>query len=196
MSKKNCSKNLNNPDKLYKLKMLMHVCCANCAIHPLNILKDKFDITMYFYNPNIHPEEEYQKRLSNAEKVSRITKIPLITGNYIHDLKKWFKLTEKLKDLPEGQERCNKCFKIRLEKTALFAKKNGFDIFTTTLTISPHKNQQTINAIGNEISQKFDISFFIADFKKQDGFKKTMQLAKELKIYRQNYCGCLYSIRK
>lgn len=187
---------LNSKNKnLTKLKMLLHTCCANCVLYPIDILKEKFDITIFFYNPNIYPKEEYIKRLLEVEKVSKIKNISLITGNYEHDLMKWLKLTEKLKKEPEGGKRCGECFKLRLEETAFFAVKNGFNVFTTTLTVSPHKNQNVINSIGNEISQKTGIVFFTADFKKQDGFKKTMELSKNLNIYRQNYCGCIYSIR-
>jgi len=185
-----------NTAQTFKKKLLLHVCCANCVLHPINILKEKFDITMFYYNPNIHPEQEYLKRLADVEKVSGFKKIPLITGDYKNDLEKWFKITENLKEEPEGGRRCIECFKIRLEKTASYAVKNGFDIFTTTLSISPHKNQKVINELGSEICKKTGIPFFCTDFKKQDGFKKTMKLSKELNIYRQNYCGCIYSIRK
>ncbi|MBM3713882.1 MAG: epoxyqueuosine reductase QueH [Actinobacteria bacterium] len=180
----------------FKKKLLLHVCCANCVLHPINILIEKFDITMFYYNPNIHPGEEYLKRFADVEKVSELKKIPLITGDYKNDLEKWFEITENLKDEPEGGRRCVECFRIRLEKTASYAVKNGFDIFTTTLSISPHKNQNIINELGIKICKETGISFFCADFKKQDGFKKTIQLSKELNIYRQNYCGCIYSIKK
>ncbi|MBM3707194.1 MAG: epoxyqueuosine reductase QueH [Actinobacteria bacterium] len=180
----------------FKKKLLLHVCCANCVLHPINILIEKFDITMFYCNPNIHPEEEYLKRLADVEKVSHIKKIPLIKGDYKNELEKWFEITENLKEEPEGGRRCVECFRIRLEKTASYAVKNGFDIFTTTLSISPHKNQNIINELGRKISKETGISFFCADFKKLDGFKKTIQLSKELDMYRQNYCGCIYSKKK
>jgi len=180
----------------FKKKLLLHVCCANCVLHPINILIEKFDVTMFYYNPNIHPEKEYLKRLADVEKVSELKKIPLIKEDYKSDLEKWFEITENLKEEPEGGKRCIECFRIRLEKTASYAVKKGFDIFATTLSISPHKNHNIINELGSKICKETDISFFCADFKKQDGFKKTMQLSKELNIYRQNYCGCIYSIKK
>ncbi len=176
-----------------KLKMLLHVCCANCMLHPLTILSENYNVTLYFYNPNIHPEEEYKKRLYYVKKSAMVYKVELVEADYEPD--KFIKLTEKLKDSPEGGLRCRSCFEMRLSKTAKYAAENGFDIFASTLTISPHKNQAVINEAGARISKKQGIVFYDADFKKKDGFKKTMQLSNKLKIYRQNYCGCIYSIK-
>jgi len=174
-------------------KMLLHVCCANCALHPYESLKNDFDVTLYFYNPNIHPKEEYDKRLSFAGQAAQNYGINLIEGPY--DKNDWVDMTYKYKDSPEGAARCDICFYMRLEKTAVFAAKNGYGIFATTLSVSPHKNSKIINSTGKILSEKYGIEFFEADFKKQDGFKKTMKLSRELQLYRQNYCGCIYSIR-
>jgi len=174
--------------------ILLHVCCGTCSLHPYFFLKEDFNVTFFFYNPNIHPPKEYIKRLEGVKTVSRTYSIPLIIGEY--EAKEWFQLTKDLKDEPEGGMRCPVCFKMRLEKTAEKAKKLGFDFFGTTLTVSPHKNQYSINSIGLEIESLEKINFFQADFKKKDGFKKTVQLSKELNLYRQNYCGCVYSKRE
>jgi predicted adenine nucleotide alpha hydrolase (AANH) superfamily ATPase len=174
-------------------KMLLHVCCANCALHPYDILKDDFDVTLFFYNPNIHPEQEYNKRLANVKKAAEKYGLNLIEGPY--DSNNWLDMTNEYSHEPEGAKRCEICFSIRMKKTAAFASENGYDIFATTLTVSPHKNPKIINVSGKMLSVKYGVEFLEADFKKQDGFKKTMLLSKELDLYRQNYCGCIYSIR-
>jgi len=176
-----------------KARILLHVCCGPCSLHPYFFLKDDFDVTFYFYNPNIHPKNEYFKRLEGVRTVSDTYSVPLIIGEY--DMKNWMILTRHLKDEPEGGKRCELCFKIRLNKTAETAKNLGFDLFGTTLTVSPLKNQAIINSVGEEIGKSKKINFFRADFKKKDGFKKTTELSKQLNLYRQNYCGCIYSKR-
>jgi predicted adenine nucleotide alpha hydrolase (AANH) superfamily ATPase len=173
-------------------KMLLHICCANCVLHPYVTLKNAFDVTLYFYNPNIHPKEEYDKRLAYAGQAAKNYGLTLIEDAY--DKNNWLDMTYKYRDSPEGADRCGVCFCMRLEKTAGFALENGYDIFATTLSVSPHKNSKIINTSGKMLSEKYGVEFFEADFKKQDGFKKTMLLSKELQLYRQNYCGCVYSI--
>ncbi len=174
-----------------KPRILLHVCCGICAFYPYFLLKKDFDVTFFCYNPNIHPKKEYIKRLESVEIISRKYSIPLITGKY--EAKKWLKLTADLKDEPEGGSRCSLCFRIRLDRTAQMAERWGFDLFGTTLTISPHKDHRVINSIGLELASARGISFYQADLKKKDGFKKTMELSKKLNLYRQNYCGCMYS---
>ncbi|MEA2015102.1 MAG: epoxyqueuosine reductase QueH [Actinomycetota bacterium] len=176
-----------------KPRILLHVCCGPCSLHPYLLLKKDFEITFFFYNPNIHPKKEYLKRLEGARKVSDKYSVPFIIGEY--EMKKWMKLTKHLKDEPEGGKRCELCFRIRLSKTADMTKKLGFDFFGTTLTVSPYNNQKAINSIGEEIALLRKIKFLKADFKKKDGFKKTTELSKKLNLYRQNYCGCIYSKR-
>ena len=177
-----------------KQKFLLHTCCATCLMHPLTLLLNDYDTTIFFYNPNIHPKDEYIKRLYDVKKIAEEFSTPLIIEKY--EKSKWLKSTGNLKDAPEGGKRCTKCFKIRLEKTGEIAKKLSYDLFGTTLTISPHKNQEIINLIGKNIAEKIKISFYSADFKKKNGFKNTIDLSKKYHIYRQNYCGCIYSSKK
>ena len=176
-----------------KPEMLLHVCCANCVLHPINTLKDRFNITLYFYNPNIHPEEEYKKRLEDIKRISKIEELPLIIDRY--DTECWFGLTDPYKDEPEGSGRCEVCFSMRMEKTAETASAGNFDIIATTLSVSPHKNSESINKTGEEAAKKHDIAFYIANFKKKNGFRKTTEMGKKYAIYRQDYCGCIYSMR-
>ena len=183
----------NNKHNL-KPKFLLHVCCATCALHPYFLLSKDFAVTFYFYNPNIHPKEEYMRRLKDVRMISKKYHIPLIIDKY--EIKKWFKLTKNLEKEPEGGMRCSVCFKIRLGKTAATAKKLNIDLFGTTLTISPHKNYITINSIGKTLASDKELTFYESNFKKKNGFKKTVQLSNKLHIYHQNYCGCIYSMRK
>lgn len=176
-----------------KPKMLMHICCAVCAAHPYQILSGEYDITFYYYNPNIHPEGEYQKRLESVQKLAHQYKIPLIIGPYQTQL--WFEFTAGLELEKEGGARCLKCYEFRLKQTAQQAKKLGFSCYCTTLSVSPHKNAQAINILGSAQGREQGIDFYQSDFKKKDGFKKTILLSKQLKLYRQNYCGCIYSQR-
>jgi len=147
---------------------------------------------MFFYNPNIYPYEEYEKRLGDARKLSTIYGTDLITG--IYDSWEWEKYIKGLEDEPEGGARCAKCFEMRLKAAALMAKEKEMDIFATTLSISPHKDSEVINRTGQAISEKTGIEFLARDLKKKDGFKKAVQLSCQYNFYRQNYCGCKYSI--
>ncbi|MEK6656235.1 MAG: epoxyqueuosine reductase QueH [Nitrospirota bacterium] len=178
---------------LQKPKMLLHICCAPCSTAVIERLRDEFDITGYFYDPNIHPEEEYIRRLEETKGLYNKLSIPLIEAQY--DAEIWFELTDNLKHEPEGGKRCELCYDMRLEKAAGFAKENGFDIFTTVLSISPHKKAAVINSIGKRLSEKYCIKFYEADFKKKDGFKRSLELSWEYSLYRQGYCGCVYSKR-
>jgi predicted adenine nucleotide alpha hydrolase (AANH) superfamily ATPase len=183
----------NNKTMAVKKKMLFHTCCANCMLYPVSILSATYDITLFFYNPNIGPEQEYKKRLESVKRAAALSGIDLIAPDYKPDV--FTELVSGLKDEPEGGKRCSICFELRLSETAKYAAKNNFDIFSTTLTVSPHKNSQIINSTGRQLSIKYHIDFYAAEFKKQDGFKKTMLLSSKMGIYRQNYCGCIYSIR-
>lgn len=172
-------------------KVLLHICCAVCALESISRLREEgFEVTGFFYNPNIWPDSEFEKRKKEVIKVSKILNFPLIVKEY--DRKEWKERIKGLESEPEGGRRCYECFKLRLEKTHLEAEERGFDFFTTTLTISPHKNSKLINEIGRNISKKF----LERDFKKKGGFEKTMKKAKELNIYRQRYCGCEFSFRE
>jgi hypothetical protein len=170
-------------------KVLLHVCCGVCAFYCIRRLAEEgYYVESFFYNPNIYPEEEYLKRKAAANDVATITKTKITEGSY--DQAAWLDECQKYKDSEEGGERCSICYQMRLIETLKEAKSKGFDFFTTTLTVSPHKDSKIISALGQEVGQS---AFLPIDFKKQDGFKKTLELAKKHNLYRQNYCGCIYS---
>ena len=175
--------------------LLLHSCCAPCSSYVLSYLNKYFKITVLYYNPNITDENEYKKR--KAEQIRLISELPaenpieIIDCDYEPD--KFFEIVKGLEDCPEGGERCFRCYELRLEKAAEFAKKHNFDWFCTTLSISPLKNAQKINEIGNELSKKYGVRFLPSDFKKKEGFKQSIELSKKYSLYRQNYCGCVYS---
>ncbi len=177
-----------------KPKMLLHLCCASCGVYVANLLKEKFRLILYFYNPNIHPEEEYKRRLKDVKKLAQGMNLPLIIGEY--EVEEWFKQIKGLEEEPEGGERCSICFRIRLEKSAQLAKKLNCSYLATSLTVGPQKNASVINQIGRQVAQKYGIIFYEADFKKKEGFKKSVILSKKWGFYRQNYCGCIFSRRE
>ncbi|MEW5818616.1 MAG: epoxyqueuosine reductase QueH [Cyanobacteriota bacterium] len=176
-----------------KNKLLLHTCCAPCIIYVHRLLKPDYEVSAYYYNPNIYPEEEYERRKTELINYCNNVNLQLNIAN--KEFNNWLEVIRGLEHLPEGHERCWKCFEMRLEKTAVYAKINGFNIFTTTLSISPHKNAAKINEIGFRLSEKHNINFLEADFKKNDGFKKAVDLSKQFNLYRQTYCGCKYSVR-
>lgn len=178
-----------------KKKMLLHSCCGPCSTSVIDRLKEEYDLTIFYYNPNIYPREEYQKRLAEQQKyVSLIgLDIVVVDGTYI-DNADFESHCVGLENEKEGGARCSVCFAYRLDKTAQYAKQNGYDIFATTLTVSPHKNAKVINDIGLKIAQKYNIEYLVADFKKQDGYLKSIRLSQKYSLYRQNYCGCKYSL--
>jgi len=171
--------------------MLLHICCAPDATVVIERLSPEYDLTGYFYNPNIHPKREYYLRLEEMKKLAERLNLQLVWDEY--DVDRWFALTRDLKDEPEGGRRCEVCFRMRLERAADYAKANGFDIFTTVLTVSPHKKAEVINRIGEEIANEYEVQFLSANFKKKDGFKRSVELSKKFGLYRQDYCGCVYS---
>lgn len=174
-----------------KRTLLMHSCCGPCSTACIERLKDYFDITVLYYNPNIEPLEEYNKRKETQKSVLRRLNIKYMDSDY--DNETFRLLTKELKDELEGGKRCTVCFSLRLKETAKCAKENSFDYFTTTLTVSPHKNSELINKLGIEIGEYVGVKFLVADFKKREGYKRSIELSKEFDLYRQNYCGCLYS---
>ena len=174
-------------------KCLLQICCAPDATVVVERLRNDYDITGYFYNPNIHPEEEYRLRADEMVRLASEMDFPVVIGPY--DAERWFELTSELKGEPEGGERCLVCFQMRLEGAARFAADHNFDLFTTVLTVSPHKNAEKINAMGASIAKKYGVPFLEENFKKKDGFKRSIELSKEYNLYRQNYCGCIYSKR-
>jgi len=171
-------------------KLLLHVCCAPCSTAVIEALKKEYEITLFFYNPNIEPEKEYKLRLDQAEKLSQELDLDFIHGEY-EDNEPWHQAIKGHEDDEEGGERCDICFSFRLQKAAILAKGENFDFFTTTLTISPHKNSEIINRIGKELAELHKTKFLEQDFKKD--YKKSIQLSKDHNLYRQKYCGCLYS---
>lgn len=173
-------------------KVLLHTCCAICSGHPVKSLKAAdWEPVAYFFNPNIYPESEYLKRLDAQKKLCENLNCELIIEDYEP---KMFEIAALgLEDEPERGKRCEKCFELRLSQTAKKAKELGIENFTTSIVISPHKNFKLISEIGKTISQEYGINYLDIDFKKQDGFLKSNKIAKELELYRQNYCGCKYS---
>jgi predicted adenine nucleotide alpha hydrolase (AANH) superfamily ATPase len=178
---------------MIKKKMLIHICCAPDALYVENLLKPEYDITGFFYNPNIHPEEEYKLRLDEVRQVARTLGTKLIEAEY--DDGNWHSITEKFKYEPEKGLRCDVCYALRLQKTAQQASELGFDIFTTVMSLSPLKKALTLNKMGRMFSRRYKIDFLEADFKKKDGFKKSVALSEHHQLYRQNYCGCIYSMQ-
>ncbi|MEE8167926.1 MAG: epoxyqueuosine reductase QueH [Candidatus Hydrothermarchaeales archaeon] len=171
--------------------LLLHVCCAPCSTHVVQELKKNYRVTVYFYNPNIHPEREYSTRLEEMKRLSKEIGVQLEKCKY--DPEVWFDATTGFEEEPEGGARCPICYRLRLDETARLAREKGFDCFATTLTISPHKDAQVINTIGEELVGKHGVSFYPADFKKKNGFKHSVELSKKHGLYRQDYCGCIYS---
>ena len=177
-----------------KPKLLLHVCCAPCSSYVLTYLCDYFDITILYYNPNISPYEEYEKRLNEAKRlIKELDKDNIHIMECEYENEEFEKIAKGLEDVPEGGIRCRKCYKLRIEKAAKYAKENNFDYFTTTLTISPLKNSQVLNQIGKELEEKYNIKYLYSDFKKKEGYKTSIILSKKYNLYRQNYCGCIYS---
>jgi len=174
-----------------KPSLLLHVCCAPCSPYVVKMLKKNYTVTAYFYDPNIHPEEEYTFRLKEMKKFSQEIGLSLIEAEY--DAGRWFETTKGREEDAEKGERCYLCVDFRLEKAARFALENGFEYFTTVLSVSPHKSAKMINSIGRILSKKHFVKFLEADFKKKDGFKKSVEMSKAFGLKRQDYCGCVYS---
>jgi predicted adenine nucleotide alpha hydrolase (AANH) superfamily ATPase len=172
-------------------KLLLHSCCAPCFGYVHELLSPEYNITAYFFNPNIAPKNEYELRLSEIERYCIKLNIPFFQGKY--SIKEWTSQVKDYRFLGERSERCHICIELRLRKTFEFAKKNGYDTVTTTLSISPHKDSDMINSTGRKLSEEFTIKFLESDFKKNDGFKRSLEISAEQDFYRQNYCGCIYS---
>lgn len=175
--------------------LLLHSCCAPCSSYVLEYLSNYFDITILYYNPNIAPKDEFDRRVEEQQRLlnemALSNPVKLVIGNY--DADRFSQLAIGKEDLPEGGERCAACYRLRLEEAAQYAAKHGFDYFTTTLTISPHKNAQKLNGIGAELAEIYQIAYLFSDFKKRNGYKRSCELSEIYHLYRQDYCGCLYS---
>lgn len=177
-----------------KPSLLLQACCAPCTTHPYRLLSEEYRVTVYFYNPNIHPAAEYEKRLREIEAFAARWRFPLMVGPY--DDERWDQLIRGLEREPEGGKRCLVCYRMRMEETARLAREAGFGLFSTALSVSPHKNAAAINRIGTELASVHGVSFLEADFKKKDGFKISCSISREEGFYRQSYCGCRYSMRE
>jgi len=183
---------INKPEK-NKAKILLHTCCATCLGYPYNFLSGNYDVTIFYFNPNIYPEGEYLKRLEDIKKFAEKFNINLLTGNYAYN--SWENYVSGLEKEPEGGRRCEKCFRFRLRETASAAKLDCFDYFASTMSISPHKNYEIINSIGKDLEKSCGMPYFESNFKKKDGFKKTIEISNKYSFYRQNYCGCKFSLK-
>lgn len=175
--------------------LLLHACCAPCSSYVLSYLSEYFDIDILYYNPNIFPQEEYTKRLFQLKKLIALGKfkgkIQLVELGYFSE--RFDGMAKGLENAPEGGARCEKCFRMRLLEAVLEAKKRNADYFTTTLSVSPHKNAALLNGIGKELEQEHGIKYLYSDFKKRDGYKKSIELSQKYDLYRQDYCGCKFS---
>lgn len=179
----------------YVPKLLLHSCCGPCSTEVISRLTNFFDITVLYYNPNIEPEEEYLKR--KAEQIRFINEFTPINKLEIVDIdyenEEFKKVAVGLELEPEGGSRCHRCYELRMKRTAKIAKENNFDYFATTLTVSPYKDAKVINAIGENLAKEIGIKYLYSDFKKENGYKNSIEYSKKYNLYRQNYCGCNFS---
>ena len=185
--------------KLHKVpRLFLHSCCAPCSSYVLEYLSNYFSITVFYYNPNISPKEEYEHRVEEIrrliEEMEFVHPVEFVEGRY--EPKEFFDMAKGLEDAPEGGERCFRCYRLRMEEAARLAKEGGYDYFTTTLTISPLKNAGKLNEIGEELGEIYEVSHLPSDFKKKNGYKRSIELSHEHGLYRQNYCGCVFSKRE
>lgn len=191
-----CLKELENIKEPKKL--LLHSCCAPCSSHVITFLTNYFDITILYYNPNIAPIEEYNKRKEEQIRlintIDTANKLDIIDCDYDNDI--YESKIKGYEECPERGARCTICYELRMRKTAEIAKNNNYDYFCTTLSVSPYKNANLINQIGEKLAKEFNIKWLYSDFKKADGYKKSIELSKKYNLYRQDYCGCIYSKRK
>lgn len=175
--------------------LLLHSCCAPCSSYVLEYLSQYFRITIFYYNPNIYPKEEFYKRVEEQKRL--ISELPVkneinfIEGRFDSD--RFYEIAKGLEKEKEGGQRCFNCYELRLRETAILAKEQGFDYFTTTLSISPYKNAQKLNEIGINLSQEYNTEYLFSDFKKKNGYKRSIELSKQYNLYRQDYCGCIFS---
>ncbi len=187
---------LNKIKKLDKRpKLLLHVCCGPCSSYVLEYLNEFFDITIFYYNPNISPKDEYDKRV--LEVLRLLKEAPFGKNvkfvNWKYDVESFVNISKGLEDEKEGGKRCKKCYNLRLSETVKYAKDNNYDYFTTTLSISPYKDANSLNLIGKHLSEKYDVPYLFSDFKKKNGYKRSIELSYEYNLYRQDFCGCIYS---
>lgn len=178
--------------------LFLHSCCAPCSSYVLEYLSQYFQITVFYYNPNIYPEEEYYKRVEEQKRfIERFPakyKISFVEGNYDKD--RFYAMAKGLEFVPEGGERCFACYELRLREAAEYAKERKMDYFTTTLSISPMKNAEKLNEIGDRLAQEYGVKYLTSDFKKKNGYKRSVEISEEYGMYRQDYCGCVFSMQE
>lgn len=186
---------LANLDLTKTNKLLLHSCCGPCSSYVIEYLSDYFEITILYYNPNISPLEEYEFRkkeqIKLIEEIKTKNKVDYLDCDY--DPETFEVISKGMENEPEGGKRCSRCYFLRLEKTAVLAKENNYDFFATTLTVSPYKNSQKLNNMGNLLQNKYKVKYLFSDFKKNNGYKRSIELSKLYNLYRQDYCGCIYS---
>ena len=203
MNKRNYQKELDqvigreqNEERIPTL--LLHSCCAPCSSYVLEYLSQYFEVTVFYYNPNIYPESEYTKRVLEQQKLISEMRfkhpVTFIAGNY--DSEKFYNMARGLENVKEGGERCFKCYELRLREAAKIAKNGEYDFFTTTLSISPLKNAQKLNEIGMLLAEEYGIEYLLSDFKKKNGYKRSVELSEQYGLYRQDYCGCVFSMKE
>lgn len=176
-------------------RLLLHSCCAPCSSYCLELLSQHFAVTVFYYNPNIYPPEEYEMRVEEQDRFVKAfpAKYPISFVEGTYDTAKFYEMAKGMEQLKEGGERCFACYEMRLRESAEYAKEQGFDFFTTTLSISPLKNAEKLNEIGQKLELEYDIKYLYSDFKKQNGYKRSTEISNEYDMYRQYYCGCVYS---
>ncbi len=176
-----------------KPSLLLHACCAPCSSYVLEYLSGYFNITLFFYNPNITYSEEYEKRVNELKHLVRSMNLDIDIIEGVYEPERFYEMSKGLEKGPEGGERCFKCYELRLREAAVKAKEAGFEYFTTTLSISPLKNAAKLNEIGRMLSEEYGVAYLFSDFKKRNGYKRSIELSREYDLYRQDYCGCIYS---
>jgi len=187
--KENCMDNNCNP------RLLLHSCCGPCSTYCIQTLSEYFKVTVFYYNPNIYPPEEYHMRAQEQKRF--IDEFPVknqvdfVEG--VYDTERFYDMARGMEAVPEGGERCFKCYRLRLEESAQYAREHGFDFFTTTLSISPLKNAEKLNEIGKDLESQYGVRYLFSDFKKKEGYKKSTEISKQYDMYRQYYCGCVFS---
>ena len=184
---------INGFEEDIKPKLLLHSCCAPCSSYVLNYLNTYFDITVFFYNPNMIDLEEFEKRFEEQKKIIKALNIEVDLIKVDYDDQVFYESISGFENEPEGGLRCEKCFRLRLEEAAIYASAHHYDYFTTTLSISPLKNSKLLNEIGSELEGNYSVKYLFSDFKKKDGYKKSVDLSNEYDLYRQDYCGCIFS---
>ncbi len=189
---------LNGIEKSSPPRLLLQSCCAPCSSYVLEYLSEYFAITVFYFNPNIYPEEEFFKRSAEQKRLLSLMKFknPVDFVEIGYQSERFYAAVKGLEHIKEGGERCYACYKLRLKQTAELAKERGFDFFTTTLSISPYKNADWLNEIGEELAREYGVWYLTSDFKKKNGYKRSTELSESYGMYRQNYCGCVFSMRE